>query len=103
MNFFLFSRSWELQLYVNKHETKCTLRTVQRLILFRSLSLTENLRLCSSVEAGIVLIVFLNFDQNESRVRIKNKKCTDEEKTLQSIPKQKNIVIFKNQKCIILI
>jgi len=34
-------------------------------------TLIENLRLCSYAEAGIVLNLFLNFKQNESRVLIK--------------------------------
>jgi len=34
-------------------------------------SFIENLRLCSSAEAGIVLNLFLNFEQNESCVLMK--------------------------------
>jgi len=34
-------------------------------------TLLENLRLCSSAEAGIVLNLFLKFEQNERRVLIK--------------------------------
>jgi len=34
-------------------------------------TLIENLRLCSSAEAGIVLKLFLNFEKNEPRVLLK--------------------------------
>jgi len=58
-------------LYVNKREAKCTLRIVRHLLLFLFTTLIENLILCSSAEAGIVLNLFLNFEQNEPRVLIK--------------------------------
>jgi len=34
-------------------------------------TLIKNLKLCSSAEAGIVLNLFLNFEQNEPRILIK--------------------------------
>jgi len=34
-------------------------------------TLIENLRICSSAEAGIVLNLFLNFEQNDPPVLIK--------------------------------
>jgi len=40
------------------HFTNCTALAA---VLFTTL--TENLKLCSSAEAGIVLILFLNFEQ----------------------------------------
>jgi len=43
------------------------------------------MRLCSSAEAGIVLDLFLNFEQNELLVLTKNKKCTLIKLCLQEI------------------
>jgi len=57
---FVCSHAAELQqLYVNKHEAKCTMRIVWHLqlratVLFTTLN--ENLRLCSSAEVGLLLI-----------------------------------------------
>jgi len=48
------------------HYANCAALTA---ILFTAL--IENLRLCSSAEAGIVLNLFLNFEKNEPRVLIK--------------------------------
>jgi len=53
---------------VNKHEAKCSLLIVEQLF---SDTLIENLRLCSSAATGIVLKLFLKFEQNEPRVLIK--------------------------------
>jgi len=50
-------------LYVIKHDAALAA------VLFTTL--IENLRLCSSAEAGIVHNLFLNFEQNEPRVLIK--------------------------------
>jgi len=70
--FCLWSCSWELPLYMNKHEAKFTLLIVWQLlhVLFttgtliaRICSYTENLKLGSSAEAGIVFNLFLNFQQ----------------------------------------
>jgi len=59
-------------LYVNMREAKCTLLIVLHLLLFYSLyALTENLRLCTSAEAGFALNLFLNLSKNEPRVLIK--------------------------------
>jgi len=64
MKFCLFSRSWELQLYVNKREAKCSLLSKMQfancaaLVAVLFTTLIENLRLCSSAEAGIVLNLF---------------------------------------------
>jgi len=53
MKFLFVLGSWELQLY-DKHEAKCILRIVgSHAVLFTTF--IENLRLCSSAEAGIVL------------------------------------------------
>jgi len=38
-------------------------------------TLIENLRLCSSAEAGIVLNLFLNFEQKSARVLMKKMYC----------------------------
>jgi len=49
---------------MNKHEAKCTLLNYYAAlaaVLFKTS--TENLRLCSSAEVGIVLNLFLNFEQ----------------------------------------
>jgi len=35
--FYLCSCSWKLQMYMNKHEAKCSLQTVLHLLLFCSL------------------------------------------------------------------
>jgi len=49
------------QLYVKKHEAKCSLLIARHFLLFCTLltgntcCLIENLRLCSSTKAGIVL------------------------------------------------
>jgi len=45
-----------------KHEVKCTLRNMRHLLLFIHTSI-ENLRLCFSTEARIVINLFLNFEQ----------------------------------------
>jgi len=56
-----------------KHETKCSLRCASATVLFNTLianicSLIENLSPCSSAEAGIVLNLFLKFEQKMSLV-----------------------------------
>jgi len=51
MKFCLCSRSYELQLYVNKYEATYTSQIVAVLFII----LIKNFRLCSSAEAGIVL------------------------------------------------
>jgi len=67
----LCSRSWELQLYANKHKAKCSLLIVRQL-LFCSLLFNQNSKYFvlkpkiwdySSAEAGIVLNLLLNFEQ----------------------------------------
>jgi len=49
--------------YVNKHEAKCSLRIVRHFAAVLLTIFTENLRLLFSAEAGIVLNLFLNFEQ----------------------------------------
>jgi len=56
------SRSWELQLNVNKHEAKCTLLIYGTCCCF-VFYFNWKFELCSSAEAGIVLNLFLNFEQ----------------------------------------
>jgi len=48
---------------VNKREAKCTLLNCAALAAVLFTNLIENLKLCSSAEAGIVLNLFLNFEQ----------------------------------------
>jgi len=43
----------------NKREAKCNLLIARHLLLF-----STDLRLCSSAEAGIILNLFLKFEQN---------------------------------------
>jgi len=46
------------------HEAKSISQIVQHLLLFCSLTiLIKNLKFCSSADAGIVLNLFLNFEQ----------------------------------------
>jgi len=67
---FLCSHSWELQLYMNKHKAKCgslivgTCRCFVQYFNWKYLFLNWKIEdLCSSAEAGIVLNLFLNFEQ----------------------------------------
>jgi len=50
------------------HDANCAALVA---VLFTTVHLIENLRLCSSAEAGIVLNLFLNFEKKEPRVLIK--------------------------------
>jgi len=62
---------------VNKYKVKCTLLcSTLDAVLFTTLitnicTKMENLRLCTSAEAGIVLNLFLNLYKNEPRVLVK--------------------------------
>jgi len=47
---------------MNKHEAKCILHCVALAAVLFTI-LIKNLRFCSSGEAGIVLNLFLNFEQ----------------------------------------
>jgi len=48
---------------MNKHKAKCTLQNFVALAAVLFATLIENLRICSSAEVGIVLNLFLNFQQ----------------------------------------
>jgi len=58
---------WQLgavvQLCINKIEANCSLLICVALAVVLFTTLIENLKLCSSTEAGIVLNLFLNFEQ----------------------------------------
>jgi len=62
---FVLAQLRAIAVYVNKREAKCTLLIVRHLLLFCNLftTLTDNLILCSSAEAGNILNLFLNFEQ----------------------------------------
>jgi len=58
----------------------------EALVIILFITLIQNLRLCSFAEAGIVLNLFLNFEQNEPRVLVKycsykKKKCIETQRS----------------------
>jgi len=60
----MVSRSWELAVVLEKPRSKMHFANCAAIAaVFLFTTLTENLRLNSSAEAGIVLNLFLNFEQ----------------------------------------